>query len=82
MPAPDHRLDIVGEKYLGSWPVPRHNAGGRYEIADDDVEGFLVEQRVQDKQRRADLIRDRLSTLSIGQIGVWLILCEGAWSQS
>jgi hypothetical protein len=37
---------------------------------------------VQDKQRRADLIRDRLSILPLGQIGVWLILSEGAWSQS
>jgi hypothetical protein len=37
---------------------------------------------VRDKQRRADLIRDRLSTLALGQIGVWLILSEGAWSQS
>jgi hypothetical protein len=37
---------------------------------------------VQDKQRRADLIRDRLSSLPLGQVGVWLILTEGAWSQS
>jgi hypothetical protein len=36
----------------------------------------------RDKQRRADLIRDRLSSLPLGQIGVWLILSEGAWSQS
>jgi hypothetical protein len=36
---------------------------------------------VQDKQRRADLIRDRLSTFPLGQIGVWLILSEGASSQ-
>jgi hypothetical protein len=38
--------------------------------------------RVQDEQRRADLIRDRLSRLPLGQLGVWLILSEGAWSQS
>jgi hypothetical protein len=38
--------------------------------------------RVQDKQRRADLIRDRLSHLPLGQVGVWLILSEGAWSQN
>jgi hypothetical protein len=42
----------------------------------------LFEHRVQDRQRRADLIRDRLSTLPLGPIGVWLILSEGAWSQS
>ena len=47
-----------------------------------EVRTKLFEHRVQDMQRRADLIRDRLSTLPLGQVGVWLILCEGAWSQS
>lgn len=47
-----------------------------------EVRTKLFEDRVQDKQRRADLIRDRVSGLSLGQVGVWLILCEGAWSQS
>jgi hypothetical protein len=41
----------------------------------------LFEHRVRDRQRRADLIRDRLSGLPLGQVGVWLILSEGAWSQ-
>lgn len=47
-----------------------------------EVRTKLFEHRVKDKQRRADLIRDRLSQLPLGQVGVWLILCEGAWSQS
>ncbi len=47
-----------------------------------EVRTKLFGHRVQDKQRRADLIRDRLSALSLGQIGVWLILSEGAWSQN
>jgi hypothetical protein len=47
-----------------------------------EVRTKLFEHRVQDKQRRADLIRDRLSSLPLGQFGVWLILSEGAWSQS
>ena len=47
-----------------------------------EVRTKLFEQRVQDKQRRADLIRDRLSNVPLGQVGVWLILAEGAWSQS
>jgi hypothetical protein len=47
-----------------------------------EVRTKLFEHRVQDKQRRADLIRDRLSLLPLGQVGVWLILCEGAWSQT
>jgi hypothetical protein len=47
-----------------------------------EVRTKLLKHRVQDRQRRADLIRDRLSALPLGQIGVWLILSEGAWSQS
>jgi hypothetical protein len=47
-----------------------------------EVRTKLFGDRVQDKQRRVDLIRDRLSGLPIGQVGVWLILSEGAWSQS
>jgi hypothetical protein len=47
-----------------------------------EVRTKLSGHRVQDKQRRADLIRDRLSSLPLGQVGVWLILSESAWSQS
>lgn len=47
-----------------------------------EVRTKLFEHRVQDKQRRADLIRDRVSSLPLGQVGVWLILSEGAWSQN
>ena len=47
-----------------------------------EVRTKLFEHRVQDKQQRADLIRDRVSRLPLGQMGVWLILSEGAWSQS
>ena len=47
-----------------------------------EVRAKLVEHRVLDKQRRADVIRERLSSLPLGQLGVRLILCEGARSQS
>jgi hypothetical protein len=47
-----------------------------------EVRTKLFEHRLADKQRRADLIRDRLSGLPLGLVGVWLILAEGAWSQS
>lgn len=47
-----------------------------------EVRTKLFDSRVGDKQRRSDLIRDRLSSFHRGQIGVWLILAEGAWSQS
>jgi hypothetical protein len=47
-----------------------------------EVRTKLFEHRARDKQRRADLVRDRLAHLPLGQVGVWLILAEGAWSQS
>jgi hypothetical protein len=47
-----------------------------------EVRTKLFDHRVRDKQRRADLIRDRMSSLPLRRVGVWLILCEGAWSQS
>ena len=47
-----------------------------------EVRTRLSAHRMQDKQRRVDLIRDRVSGLPLGQAGVWLTLCEGAWSQS
>ena len=47
-----------------------------------EVRTKLFDSRVTDKQRRSDLIRDRLSPLHLGEIGVWLILAEGAWAQS
>ena len=47
-----------------------------------EVRTKLFQHRVQDKQRRPDLIRDRLAELPLVRLGVWLILAEGAWSQS
>jgi hypothetical protein len=46
-----------------------------------EVRTKLFDHRLRDKQRRADLILDRISPLPLGQVGVWLILAEGAWSQ-
>jgi hypothetical protein len=47
-----------------------------------EVRTKLFASRAADKQRRANTIRDRISTLGLGQVGVWLILEEGAWSQT
>jgi hypothetical protein len=47
-----------------------------------EVRTKLFSSRMRDKQRRADLIRDRVSSLGPGKVGVWLILAEGAWSQA
>ena len=47
-----------------------------------EVRTKLLESRLSDKQRRADLVRDGLSSLDLGHVGVWLLLHEGAWSQT
>lgn len=47
-----------------------------------EVRTKLFASRVDDKQRRVDLVHSRLAGLNVGRLGVWLILAEGAWSQS
>ena len=47
-----------------------------------EVRTKLLASRLDDKQRRADLVRDGLSAHGLGSVGVWLILHEGAWSQT
>ena len=47
-----------------------------------EVRTKRFESRRADKQRRADLIRDRLAELDVGTVGVWLTLVDGAWSQT
>lgn len=53
-----------------------HLAAGELDVV-IEVRAKLFENRVQDKQRRVDLIRDRLSSLGLRQAGVWSILAEG-----
>ncbi|HEV2427561.1 MAG TPA: hypothetical protein VGS61_05020 [Acidimicrobiales bacterium] len=47
-----------------------------------EVRTKRLDSRVGDAQARADRLRDRLSDLGLGAVGVWLILAEGAWSQT
>ncbi len=47
-----------------------------------EVRTKIFESRLADKQRRADLVLDRLAGLGLGKIGVWLTLADGAWSQA
>jgi hypothetical protein len=48
-----------------------------------EVKTKLFQSREQDKHRRSELIHRRLSsTVELGKLGVWLILSEGAWSQT
>ncbi len=46
-----------------------------------EVRTKLFDSRVVDRQRRADVIREHLTGLGLGPVGVWLILLDGAWSQ-
>ena len=83
-------VDCPEEPWIGP-PGPgdieiRFRKKSQLDVSDLDVvievRTKLFEHRVQDKQRRADLIRSRVSSLPLGRVGVWLILSEGAWSQS
>ena len=47
-----------------------------------EVRTKLFKSRLIDKQRRADFVLDGLSSLELGHVGVWLVLHEGAWSQT
>jgi hypothetical protein len=82
-------VDRLEEPWIGP-PGPgdiaiRFRKKSQLDVGDLDVvievRTKQFEHRVQDKQRRVNLIRDRPASLPLGQVGVWLILCEGAWSQ-
>lgn len=47
-----------------------------------EVRTKRFESRLHDQQRRADLIRAGISTNGLGPAGVWLVLQDGAWSQT
>jgi hypothetical protein len=48
-----------------------------------EVRTKLFTSRLEDRDRRAEQIRQRLSETvpQLGLIGVWLILHEGSWAQ-
>ena len=70
----------VGDIEIRFRPKSAHDIGGLRVTV--EVRTRRLEGRVADDQRRADLIRDRLSGVVDGPIGVWLMLIEGAWSQT
>jgi len=80
------------EPWLGP-PKPgdievRFRPKGRFDIGELDcvieVRTKLFTSRTIDKHDRAERIRAALVAAepTIGQVGVWLILCEGAWAQA
>lgn len=83
-------VDCTEEPWVGPAQVGDLEIRVRAKGADDvgglnvvvEVRTKLVASRAADAQRRADLVVERLSGLGLGTVGVWLILAEGAWSQS
>jgi hypothetical protein len=82
-------VDCPEEPWIGR-PEPgdleiRFREKSLHDVGDLDlvieVRTTLFPSRLDDKQRRADLLRERLAGLNVGRLGVWLILTEGAWSQ-
>jgi hypothetical protein len=51
-------------------------------VATVEVRTKRSSSRLANVQDRADMIRDRLESLAIGPVGVWLMLVEGGWSQT
>ena len=47
-----------------------------------EVRTKRLASRMDDKQRRADLVRHGLAAAGFGAVGVWLILHDGAWSET
>ncbi len=47
-----------------------------------EVRTKRFQSRVNDAQRRVELLKDRLSNVPLGQLGIWLTLLDGAWTQA
>ncbi|MFM7535743.1 MAG: hypothetical protein ACKO91_08120 [Acidimicrobiales bacterium] len=83
-------VDCPEEPWLGPADVGdieiRFREKSRYDVGSlrvvIEVRTKWMASRLEDPQRRADGVRDGLSALDLQSIGVWLILAEGAWSQT
>jgi hypothetical protein len=76
----------IGPPALGDIEI-RFRARNEFDVGElncvIEIRTKLFASRERDKQRRVDLIHERLSsTIEIGTLGVWLILSEGAWAQT
>jgi hypothetical protein len=64
----------------------RFRRRGAFDVGELDlvveVRTKFFASRAQNTQERADGLRERFRELALGQVGVWLILAEGAWSQT
>jgi hypothetical protein len=76
---------VVGPPAAGDLEI-RFHPRGALDVGDlslvVEVRTKRFESRVENAQQRADMIREHLSPLAVGPVGVWLVLHDGAWSQT
>lgn len=76
---------IVGPLAIGDLEI-RFRSRGPADVGElavlVEVRTKKLDGRLHDAQARADLICSELSRLDVGPIGVWLMLLDGAWSQT
>jgi hypothetical protein len=76
---------IVGPRTAGDLEI-RFRPRGVDDVGDlvavIEVRTKRFASRAANVQDRSDMIRDCLAELSIGPVGVWLMLVEGGWSQA
>ena len=76
---------IVGPLAAGDLEI-RFRARGADDVGDlvavIEVRTKRFASRLANVQDRADLVRAGLADLSIGPVGVWLMLIDGGWSQA
>lgn len=60
----------------------RHELDVGYIAVVVEIRTKLFPSRAEDRERRADVVRSGLGDDGFADVGVWLILSEGAWSQS
>ena len=76
---------IVGPLAVGDLEIrftPRGSADVSELAVLVEVRTKCFQSRLDTAQARADLVRVELSRVATGPVGVWLMLLDGAWSQS
>jgi hypothetical protein len=76
---------IVGPLAAGDLEI-RFRPSGADDVGDlvavIEVRTKRFASRLANVQDRADIVRDHLADLSIGPVGVWLMLMDEGWSQA
>lgn len=70
----------VGDLEIRFRPRGSQDVGDLVAVVEIKTKRFA--SRLANAQERADQVRDALARLGFGPIGVWLMLIDGAWSQT